>query len=148
MGRPEAPFQNQPFLLVYPQPLSLTKYITYACFKGKKLEVRGHLPHPIASSYFVQLQWEDSVKRDQPLSSPHTSHHSRFSLREGVELSLISCSPNPQPKYLLAGWEQENQEHESRGIWKAHGAKCGRVLRSADNWLGGTQLPKPSPGSD
>lgn len=25
MERPEAPFQNQPFLLVYPQPLSLTK---------------------------------------------------------------------------------------------------------------------------
>lgn len=29
------PFQDQPFLPVYPQPLSLTKHKTHTCFKGK-----------------------------------------------------------------------------------------------------------------
>lgn len=66
----------------------------------------------------------------------------------GLSSLLFLILPTLNPKYLLAGWEQGNQEHESRGIWKAHGAKWGRVLRSGDNWLGSTQLPKPTPGSD
>lgn len=71
MERPEAPFQNQPFSWSTPNHDPSPNTSHCACVKGKKLEVRGHLLHPIASSYFVQLQREDAMKRPTPLLLPH-----------------------------------------------------------------------------